>query len=67
MSKGERNILSDALRVKARNMEGGHCVSAHHYLDLANRIKHGEVLLGDYIYNEQEKGGEDETGYHITN
>lgn len=52
MSKGERDILSDALRVMAGNMEGGHCVSAYHCRDLANRIKHGEVLLGDYVYNE---------------
>ena len=58
MSKGERNIISDALRVKARNMDGGRSVLAHHYLYLSNRIRHGELLLGEYVYTVQEKGGD---------
>lgn len=32
--------------------------SRQKYLDISQKIIHGELIIGEYQYNEQEKGGE---------
>ena len=33
------------------------------YFDISQQIRHGELILGEYQYNKQEKGGQDEAGH----
>lgn len=63
LDKTTRNAIVKAVDYYAchlRQIQRGCNMS---YAQLATRIIHGELILCEYQYNQQEKGGQDEAGH----
>lgn len=58
LDQATRSTIAAALRYWARTNEEDFPMLANKYQDMAHSIKHGELILCEYQYNEQEKGGE---------
>lgn len=55
-----RNTVAEALIRWSKSNEDIFPKRARKYLNMAQVIKHGELILCEYQYNEQEKGGNHE-------
>lgn len=60
-----RDCISFAVQQYAASLRLHLTKERQKYFDISQQIRHGELLIGEYQYNEQEKGGEDETGHSI--
>ena len=58
-----RNCISYAVEKYASSLFPYEREERLKYFELSLKIRHGELLIGEYQYNEQEKGGQDEAGH----
>lgn len=54
-----RNTLALAVELYSHRVMRADKAVGKKYLELSNRIRHGEVLLCEYQYPEQQEGGEE--------
>lgn len=55
---GERSVVSAALEMYASSVLGSFPELKDKYENIGQSIQHGELLLCEYVYPEQEKGGQ---------
>lgn len=53
-----REVISNAVQYYVTDLYPDLIEAMKKYFDLSTQIRHGELILCEYQYNEQEKGGE---------
>lgn len=58
LDKITRDTIASAVTYWCKSIEDFIPVISNEYMDIAQTIKHGELILCEYQYNEQKEGGE---------
>lgn len=63
LDENTRKIIGVAVLDYAKTIRRIDKEASKKYMLLGTRLIHGELIVGEYQYTEQEKGGQDEAGH----
>ncbi len=63
LDKKTREFIANAIQYYFADLYPQLAEEPRRHNDISRRIRHGELLLGEYQYNELEEGGQDEAGH----